>query len=56
MPYRLITQKSPFNDNILQYKQYQNFSYALYDMSNNEFDKNKTVLNDGVESPWALGP
>lgn len=41
MPYRLITMKSPFNDNIFQYKQYQNFGYALYDMSNNEFDKNK---------------
>ncbi|MCG7643710.1 hypothetical protein MHM99_19685 [Alteromonas sp. MmMcT2-2] len=41
MPYRLITMKSPFNDNILQYKQYPNFSYVLYDMSNNEFDKNK---------------
>ncbi|WP_194091517.1 hypothetical protein [Vibrio hibernica] len=39
--YRLITMKSPFNDNILQYKQYPNFSYVLYDMSNNEFEQNK---------------
>jgi hypothetical protein len=41
IPYRLITMKSPFNDNILQYKQYQNFSYVLYDYSNNEFEQAK---------------
>ena len=41
MPYRLITSVSPFNDNSVHYKQYINFSYVLYDMSYNEFDKRK---------------
>ena len=38
-PYQLITNSSPFNDNIVYYKRYRNFSYVLYDMTNNEFDK-----------------
>jgi len=34
----LLTQSSPFNDNIAYYKQYPNFIYVLLDMSNNEFE------------------
>lgn len=35
----LITHSSPFYDNIIYYKNYPNFYYILYDMSNNEFEE-----------------
>ena len=44
-PYNLITTNSPFSDDSIYYKQYPNFSYAFYDMSNNEFKKRRYQFN-----------
>lgn len=44
-PYHLITTNSPFSDNSVYYKQYPNFAYVLYDMSNNEFEKRRYQFN-----------
>lgn len=37
-PYRLVTFRSLFNDNIQLRKDYTNFTYVINDMSDNEFD------------------
>jgi hypothetical protein len=55
--YALMTMSSPFSDNSVYYKNYPNFSYILYDMSNNEFDRRRykfSMAHSGKENGFGF--